>query len=106
MRKSANQCKIVGCDQPKVAQGVLCWEHFVSNCYREIEKCAKQLESQNKLDESTCDSLNELAAQVVALSIRAENLTHLDRARLMDIILRSCEINQNAKDRSWRNAGV
>jgi hypothetical protein len=105
MRKSANQCNIVGCDQPSVAQGALCWEHFISDCSRQVEKCSKHLELQNNLDESICDSLNELAAQVVALSIRAENLTHLDRARLMDIILRACEINQNVKNRSWRRPG-
>ena len=90
----SRQCSAADCNRTAVSSfhaQALCREHFVATCYAQIEECAQHLSSKDRLSERYTQvasrNLSDIADQAVNLGLSTDDLTNLERAQLMDIIL-------------------
>jgi hypothetical protein len=107
------QCSAAGCD--KAAAGFLdtrgfCREHLIATCYARIEECAQRITSKEGLSETLTPvmgrNLAEIADQATKLSLSAEDLTNLERAQLMDIVLSVAHLSSRLRRSPRKLAAV
>jgi hypothetical protein len=95
---NSEHCGRTGCPRPVITsffQEVFCLDHFYSRCYELLERIAAQPELNGSAPSQAADQLpmaNECARRALEVSLRAEELNNLDRARLLDILLWSGDI--------------
>jgi hypothetical protein len=102
-------CRARDCGQPGVSrlqQGAYCRDHFIQTCYAQMDEYARQVH-ERRLRDSTTESLRlflrECSRQAVELAEGADGLDNLERARLLDILLRATDLSQYLR-RSPRKA--
>jgi len=104
------QCGAPGCDRPAVTTldvSFFCREHFISTCYEQIDEYAELLADRPFRDtgaQSARKFLTECTRQATDLAQNAPDLDNLERARLLDILLRAADACSHLR-RSSRKAG-
>jgi hypothetical protein len=111
-------CNAPGCAAPSGAefqQRPLCFDHFFARVYATLEHLETFQRGQaNTVREPALLEaralLNECSVQALHVSMRSNNLTNLDRGRLLDILLwsgelseffrRAAKFNQHSNDQS------
>jgi hypothetical protein len=104
--KPIDTCSVEGCAAAKVAtldnQG-LCLDHFFTKCYATLEcfdrwrahssqKLAK--ESQTVSGEQVRAFLQACSGQALNVSLQCKEMTNLQRARLLDVLLWAGELSE------------
>lgn len=100
------RCSVQGCEGPAASSlevHSFCREHFIFTCYEELDECSRWQEgrlSGDRTAESVGRFLVECYLQVANLS-SVEEFNRLERAELLDILLRathlSCRLRQNPR---------
>jgi hypothetical protein len=99
-------CAVEGCSAPKVAtlEGhALCLDHFFTTCYATLEcfdrwradsshKLAKGTETVN--GEQVRAFLQACSGQALNVSLQCKEMTNLQRARLLDVLLWAGELSE------------
>jgi hypothetical protein len=92
------QCTTETCTENGVialAGNSLCLEHFFEECYERLEKYDPQVRCISR-EMATLDgtpmALEELVKRVLIVCLQHENLSNLDRSRLLDILLWAGEL--------------
>jgi len=101
------RCSVQGCEES--AAGSLevhsfCREHFIFTCYEELDRCGCWQEarlSPDRTPELVRQFLGECYRQVAQLASNVKEFTGLERAQLIDILLRatdlSCRLRQSPR---------
>src|SRR3989449_10583819 len=101
------RCSVADCEES--AAGSLegrsfCREHFIVTCYEELDRCGCWQEarlSPDRTSESVRQFLGECYWQVAQLASNVKEFTGLERAQLIDILLRatdlSCRLRQSPR---------
>ena len=104
-------CSTRGCEQAAAAAlevRALCREHFIQECYQQIDVHTRWLKENRPAElnsEAVRNFLSECSGQATELANGANGLDNLERARLLDILLRAAELGHHLR-RSPRKAGV
>jgi len=104
-------CNADNCATPAVTvlEGrSLCREHFITTCYDQIENYLRQMQGQG-FREATAESLRSFllscTRQAIDLAQGLDDLENLERARLLDILMRASELARHLR-RSPRKEAV
>ena len=96
-------CSIPGCLHPVSASlevRAFCREHFIQACYEQVDLYMRWLE-ENRYSDTTSEAvrhfLSECSRQVTELAHGEKGLDNLERARLLDILLRTVEMGQQLR---------
>lgn len=97
------ECAISGCLKPPA--GLLgghfyCRGHFVATCYARLDFCADLLRSRAFSGQTSDEMRNfiaECTQQAAKLSETANNLNHIERARLLDILFYASDIGSHMR---------
>jgi len=104
-------CIAQDCASPAVCRlqrGAYCRGHFISACYERMDEYARQVQERRLRDAATDilrEFLSECSRQAVELAESAADLDNLERARLLDILLRATDLSQYLR-RSPRLAAI
>ena len=97
-------CGLVGCGKPiavTLGNETYCREHFMLTCYESLEKCVDELkrkDHENELwAETLRQSLTEIVDQATAMSLTVNDLSNLERSRLLDIVLWAGDLVQKVR---------
>ena len=98
-----HRCAMVDCGNPVASELALqfyCLEHFLMQCYEQLECFANELrergKSPNVLSSIAIWSPTEIATQVTVIGLREDNLSNAERSQLMDILLWANSLIQQA----------
>jgi hypothetical protein len=92
------QCTTVTCAQGGVvmlAGATLCLEHFLEECYERLDGIDPLVRGKNREGASKDAApkvLEEVVKQVLIVCLQHQNLSNLDRSRLLDILLWAGEL--------------
>jgi hypothetical protein len=92
------QCTSITCAENGVVMlaGVtLCLEHFFQQCYGRLEGIDPVVRGKTReaaINEDAPKILEELVKQVLIVCLQHQNLSNLDRSRLLDILLWAGEL--------------
>ncbi len=97
------RCSVQGCEGP--AAGSLevhsfCREHFIFTCYEELDECSRWQEarlSPDRTSESVRQFLGECYRQVAQFASNVKEFTGLERAQLIDILLRATDLSRQLR---------
>ncbi len=101
------RCSVQGCEEP--AAGSLevrsfCQGHFIFTCYEQLDQCSRWQEgrlSRDRTAESVREFLVECYLQVANLALNVKEFNRLERAQLLDILVRatdlSCHLRQSPR---------
>jgi len=108
---ATGSCEVQNCEQPAICSlegRALCREHFISGCYELIEDYQRQMQEQ-AFREATAESLRSFllscTRQAIDLAQSLDNLQNLERARLLDILMRASDLARHLR-RSPRKEAV
>jgi hypothetical protein len=98
------RCAMVDCGH-RVAGGLssqfYCLEHFVLQCYEQLELFANELGEKGKgplnLSSIAIGSAMEIAAQAAVIGLRESELANAERSQLMDIVLWANSLIEGAR---------
>src|SRR3989442_12898856 len=101
------RCSLADCEE-SVAGSLegryFCREHFISTCYEQLDQCGSWQEARlcpDRTSESVRQFLGECYRQVAQLASNVKEFTGLERAQLIDILLRatdlSCRLRQSQR---------
>ena len=86
----------------------MCREHFISGCYEHIENYQRRMQEQ-AFREATAESLRSFllscTRQAIDLAQSLDDLQNLERARLLDILMRASDLARHLR-RSPRKEAV
>ena len=80
----------------------LCCDHFVGRCYALLERIdpdSSLREASGVLSQEIRQTVEECSRRVLELSLGEHELTNLQRARLLDILLWASDISSGANSR-------
>ncbi len=107
----SRQCSVRGCTKAAATSlhaQAFCREHFIAICYVQIEECAQQLVAREHLRETSArgmgGELTEITDEAARLGLSADDLTNLERAQVMDILLSAAHLSGRLR-RSPRRRG-
>ena len=87
----------------------LCREHFITTCYDLIEQYLRQMQ-ENVFREATAESLRNFllscTRQAIDLAHGLDDLENLERARLLDILMRASELARHLRRSPRKEAAV
>lgn len=95
---SLTACKVNLCAMPAVkslAGQNICLDHFISSCYERLDSVEALLRNRLMEDAQIMDLitlLRECSDRVVVVSLRLEQLNNMDRAKLLNILLLSWDL--------------
>ncbi len=97
------RCSVLGCEES--AAGSLegcsfCREHFISTCYEQLDQCRNWQEarlSPDRTSESVRQFLGECYRQLAQLASNVKEFTGLERAQLIDILLRATDLSRQLR---------
>jgi hypothetical protein len=93
-------CSITGCERPPAAEldvRPLCRSHFISTCYELFDEYTRWLEDNRFRDSNTelvRRFLCQCTQQATEISNNVADLENLERARLLDLLLRATELGK------------
>lgn len=106
---NAEQCRASGCAQPATVEletRPLCVNHFISTGYERLEDYARVV-VEHRFQDATAEAmwvfLVECIERAADLTQHAGEIDNLQRARLLDILLRAAEVSRRLR-RSPRKA--
>lgn len=112
MQASQTTCCTSGCGSPAVAQldvRALCRTHFIGACYGHIDEYTRWLD-ENRMRETNTEQvrrfLSECTRQATELSQSIKDLDNLERARLLDILLRASELGKHLRRSPRKEAAI
>lgn len=94
------RCNVAGCDKAATSSlgtRAFCREHFLSTCYEELEQCAQQIKWRPLSDgasESLAEFLSQCSSQTTLIALHTPDLTNLERAQLLDLLLWAAELSR------------
>ncbi len=103
-------CAAPGCSQPPAAVldvRLLCREHFFQDCYTQMDtimRCLRDPAFQETGEEPVRQFLTECTRQAADLAGSTSPLDNLERARVLDILLRASEIGGRLRRSARRHA--
>ncbi len=93
-------CAIPGCERPSAAEletRALCRSHFIAHCYDLFDKYSHWLE-ENRFRDTNLELVRrflcQCTQQATEISHKAADLDNLERARLLDVLLRAAEMGK------------
>lgn len=93
-------CSVIGCERPPAAElevRPLCRSHFISTCYELFDEYSRWLE-ENRFRETNTELVRrflcQCTQQATEISHNASDLENLERARLLDLLLRATELGK------------
>jgi hypothetical protein len=93
-------CSITGCERPPAAEldvRPLCRSHFISTCYELFDEYSRWLE-ENRFRETNTELVRrflcQCTQQATEISHNVADLENLERARLLDLLLRATELGK------------
>ena len=97
------RCGVSDCEES--AAGSLegcsfCREHFISACYEQLDQCRNWQEarlSPDRTSESVRQFLGECYRQVAQFASNVKEFTGLERAQLIDILLRATDLSRQLR---------
>jgi hypothetical protein len=95
---SLTACRVKLCAMPVVkslAGQNICLDHFISSCYERLDSVEALLRNRLLEDAQIMDLitlLRECSDRVLVVSLRQEQLNNMDRARLLNILLLSWDL--------------
>src|SRR5438128_8310460 len=97
------RCSVADCEES--AAGSLegrsfCREHFISACYEQLDQCRNWQEarlSPDRTSESVRQFLGECYRQVAQFASNVKEFTGLERAQLIDILLRATDLSRQLR---------
>ncbi len=96
-------CNVPGCERLAAASldsHPLCRQHFISSCCAELEAYTRRLK-ENRLGEVLPESarrfVHQCARQADSIEQSARDLDDLERAQLLDLILRAAELGRHLR---------
>jgi len=98
-----DSCSTAGCSDPATVQLELqrfCIPHFIGAAYDRLDECGRAVadhQFQESSAEATWVLLVECIERAADLTQNAETLDNLQRARLLDILLRSAELSRHLR---------
>jgi hypothetical protein len=101
-------CGRSGCSEPGIATfgaGTLCSEHFLVACYEVLGRLDRGMELSARGDIETREAIrvsDECVRGVLDVSLNAAELSNLQKARLLDVLLWAADIPANWSGRSSR----
>lgn len=102
MQKS-NPCSASGCGRSSATVldvRPLCREHFIANCYSHLDEYGRLLEESRYRDTTTelvRRFLSDCTRHAADLAQSARDLDNLERARILDILLRAGELSRHLR---------
>ncbi len=87
------RCGFSGCGQSaaaSLATRLFCREHFMITCYEQLDTCTESLNERpfnDRKAEAVKQFVHECVEQATNLAEKTKDLTNLERARLVDILL-------------------
>jgi hypothetical protein len=91
-------CTALNCQQPAITElagRALCREHFITGCYEQIEHYQRQVH-EHAFREAMTGNLRDFllccSREAIDLAQRLDDLENLERARLLDILMRAAEL--------------
>ncbi len=93
------RCSVPGCGQPATTtleKRTLCPTHFISICYERMEGYSARLKEQ-PFPEEIRTFLDECTPQIADLAKNAGNLSDLERARLLEILLSAYNLSRQLR---------
>jgi PilZ domain-containing protein len=94
------RCSVAGCDKAaacSLGTRAFCRPHFLSTCYQELEQCSEQIKWRPLTDaaaESLAEFLAQCTSQTTLLALHASDLSNLERAQLLDLLLWGAELSR------------
>lgn len=108
---TSGPCEVQNCEHPAIASlesRAVCREHFISGCYDLIEDYQRRMQELG-FREATAESLRSFllscTRQAIDLAQSLDDLHNLERARLLDILMRASDLARNLR-RSPRKEAV
>lgn len=96
-------CCVTGCERSPAAElevRALCRGHFITTCYELFDEYSRWLE-ENRFRESNTELVRrflcECTRQATELSRNPADLDNLERARLLDLVLRASELSRQLR---------
>jgi hypothetical protein len=95
---SERNCREAACDRAAITsldQQALCLNHFLLRCYTKLEALDPrgQKSPEERVDLASMRAfIEECSHRALEVSLQSENLTNLDRGRLLDILLWAGEL--------------
>jgi hypothetical protein len=92
------QCTTITCEEHGVvmlAGATFCLEHFFQECYERLEGLDPVVRGKTRegaIHEAAPKVLEEVVKQVLMVCLQHQNLSNLDRSRLLDILLWAGEL--------------
>lgn len=93
-------CAVPGCERPSAAEleeRGLCRGHFIAHCYELFDKYSHWLE-ENRFRDTNIELVRrflcQCTQQATEISHNAGDLDNLERARLLDVLLRAAEVGK------------
>ena len=110
-RGESGLCNAENCELPAITElggRSLCREHFITACYDQIENFTRQMQGQG-FREATAEALRSFllgcTRQAIDLAQGLDDLENLERARLLDILMRASDLARHLR-RSPRKEAV
>jgi hypothetical protein len=108
----AEHCSFAGCDQAVVSSlegKELCREHFISVCYKRLDRYAETHKGHN-ISGSDTESMRrfvqECVGQAHAIEHGRKDLDHLERALIVHIIERATDLGLHLRRSPRKTASV
>ncbi len=101
--KETLQCSFSGCERPaagSLATRPLCREHFIITCYARLQASDEHMREQgfdDRAAESVSQLVHECVEQASNLAEKARDLSNLERARLVDILLWAARLGRRLR---------
>ena len=98
------RCSILDCGESAAGSlegRSLCRQHFIFTCYEQLDQCRCWQEvrlSPDRTPESVRQFLLECYRQVADLGRNIEESTGLERAQLLDILLRATDLSRQLRE--------
>ncbi len=98
-----NTCSATGCGRDSASAldvRPLCREHFIASCYTNLDEYGRLLEESRYRDTTTelvRRFLSDCTSHAADLAQSARDLDNLERARLLDILLRAGELSRHLR---------
>jgi hypothetical protein len=103
-------CGLSGCSEPATVSldsRSLCLDHLVSHCYSRLQECEQgegfePIAAGARIQTPAANFLEECHSKIASLLVVRAELTNIERARLLDILLWASELTEKQK-RRWSN---
>jgi PilZ domain-containing protein len=108
----AKTCAVPGCNRQALAElegSALCFEHFISTSYARLDRCLQVLDERPFRDSSSelvRKFIQECADQASNIARNVRSLENLEKARLLDVLLRAADLMRHLRRSQRKIASI